>query len=104
MDLRAITPEEFRAYASVWERTFNFDGKDEELALEAKVHELDRSIVAVEDDEFIGTGGSFSFDMTVPGGTVAAAGLTAIAVLPTHRRRGFLTSMMRYHFDDVRGR
>ena len=104
MDLRAITPEEFRAYASVWERTFNFDGKDEELALEAKVHELDRSIVAVEDDEFIGTGGSFSFDMTVPGGTVAAAGLTAIAVLPTHRRRGVLTSMMRYHFDDVRER
>ena len=61
MEIRAINPDEFRAYASVWERTFNFDGKDEELELEAKVHELDRSIVAVDDGNFVGTGGSFSF-------------------------------------------
>ncbi len=104
MDIRAITPDEFRAYASVWERTFNFDGKDDELAAEAKVHELDRSIVAVDDGTFVGTGGSFSFELTVPGGVVPAAGLTAIAVLPTHRRRGVLTSMMRYHFEDVQNR
>ena len=104
MDIRSINRDEFRDYAAVWERTFNFDGKDEELEREADVHELDRSIVAVDNGGFVGTGGSFSFDMTVPGGSVAAAGLTAIAVLPTHRRRGVLTSMMRYHFDDVRNR
>ncbi len=104
MLIRSITPDEFRAYASVWERTFNFDAKDDELEHEAKLHELDRSIVAVDGDDFVGTGGSFSFDLTVPGGSVPAAGLTAIAVLPTHRRRGVLTEMMRYHFDDVRDR
>jgi predicted acetyltransferase len=104
MDIRSIHRDEFRDYAAVWERTFNFDGKDDELEFEADVHELDRSIVAVENGSFVGTGGSFSFDMTVPGGSVAAAGLTSIAVLPTHRRRGVLTSMMRFHFDDVRNR
>lgn len=104
MDIRAITPDEFRAYASVWERTFNFDGKDDELAQEAKVHELDRSIVAVDGGKFVGTGGSFSFRLTVPGGVVPAAGLTAVAVLPTHRRKGVLTSMMRYHLEDVQER
>ncbi|MDH5372927.1 MAG: GNAT family N-acetyltransferase [Acidimicrobiia bacterium] len=104
MEIRSISPEEFRAYASVWERTFNFDGKDEELEVEAKHHELDRSIVAIDGEDFVGTGGAFSFEMTVPGGSVPAAGLTAIAVLPTHRRRGVLTSMMRYHFDDVQER
>ncbi|MDF1595887.1 MAG: GNAT family N-acetyltransferase [Acidimicrobiia bacterium] len=104
MDIRSIKPDEFRAFASVWERTFNFDGKDEELELEAKVHEFDRSIVVVEDGDFVGTGGAFSFDLTVPGGSVPAAGLTAIAVLPTHRRKGVLTSMMRYHFADVQAR
>ena len=83
MEIRSISPDEFRAYASVWERTFNFDGKDEELEVEAKHHELDRSIVAIDDESFVGTGGAFSFDMTVPGGSVPAAGLTAIAVLPT---------------------
>ena len=104
MEIRSIKRDEFREYASVWERTFNFDGKDDELELEADVHELDRSIVAVDSGNFVGTGGSFSFDMTVPGGAVAAAGLTAIAVLPTHRRQGVLTSMMRHHFDEVRDR
>lgn len=104
MEFRSITPDEFRAYASVWERTFNFDGKDEELEEEAKAHELDRSIVAVENGEFVGTGGAFSFEMTTPGGSVPAAGLTAIAVLPTHRRKGILTAMMRQHFEDVRER
>jgi predicted acetyltransferase len=104
MAIRSIEPDEFRAFARVWERTFNFDRKDEELELEAKVHEFDRSIVVVEEGGFVGTGGAFSFDLTVPGGSVPAAGLTAIAVLPTHRRRGVLTSMMRYHFADVQAR
>ncbi len=104
MLIRSIAPDEFRAYVSVWERTFNFDAKEDELDEDAKIQELDRSIVAVDGDDFVGTGGSFSFDLTVPGGHVPAAGLTAIAVLPTHRRRGVLTAMMRYHFDDVRER
>src|SRR6202012_5936189 len=47
--------------------------------------------------------GSFPFDITAPGGpSVATAGLTAVGVLPTHRRRGVLTTLMRRYLDDVR--
>ncbi|NNC90909.1 MAG: GNAT family N-acetyltransferase, partial [Acidimicrobiia bacterium] len=42
--------------------------------------------------------------LTVPGGTVGCGGTTVIAVLPTHRRRGVLTEMMRFHLDEVAGR
>ena len=42
--------------------------------------------------------------MTVPGGTVRAAGLTVVGVLPTHRRRGILRRMMRAQLDDVHRR
>jgi predicted acetyltransferase len=40
----------------------------------------------------------------VPGSTLAAAGLTWVAVHPESRRRGLLTSMIAAHFDDCRAR
>ena len=39
--------------------------------------------------------------MTVPGATVPTAGVTVVGVLPTHRRRGILTAMMRRQLDDA---
>lgn len=102
--IRPIAPEELRAFAGVWERAFNFDEKDEELELIAKTFEFDRSIAVFDGDEIVGTGGADTFSLATPGGQVATGGLTAIAVAPTHRRRGILTQMIRFHFDDVRRR
>ena len=48
--------------------------------------------------------GVFPFQLTVPGGRVAAAGVSVVGVLPTHRRRGVLTAMMRAQLDDCRTR
>jgi len=42
--------------------------------------------------------------MSTPGGHVPVAGLTLVAVSPTHRRRGVLSSMMRLHFEKARER
>jgi predicted acetyltransferase len=67
-----------------------------------KVFEHDRIMVATEGDEIVGAGGSFSFTMTVPGAEIPAAGLTIVGVLPTHRRKGILTKLMRFHFEDAR--
>jgi predicted acetyltransferase len=45
----------------------------------------------------------YSFQLSVPGQEVLpAAGVTFVAVLPTHRRRGVLSSMMRRQLADVR--
>ena len=38
----------------------------------------------------------------MPGATVACAAVTAVGVVPTHRRRGLLTTMMRRQLEDVR--
>jgi len=44
-------------------------------------------------------------DLTLPGlTTIPVGGLTAISVLPTHRRRGILRSMIAYHFEETEGR
>lgn len=69
------------------------------------IPELEWRIGAFDGDSVVGGAGSYSFDMTVPGGaTVEIAGLTVVGVLPTHRRRGILRSMMRRHLDDARDR
>lgn len=52
----------------------------------------------------IGAAGSFAFELTVPGARVPAAGVTIVAVLPTHRRRGALRQMMRVQLDACRER
>ena len=101
MDIRAISPDEFRDYARVWEYAFSFDGKDEEYEAEKKLFEFDRTFAATEDDEFIGTAAAFSFDLRVPGGSIPVGGLTGVAVRPTHRRRGVLTALMGRHIEDV---
>ena len=102
--IRPIVPDELRAFAQVWERAFNFDAKDEDLEAFLRTFEFDRSIATLDGEQFVGTGGADSFELTTPGGSVKTGGLTAIAVVPTHRRRGILTEIMRSHFDDVRSR
>lgn len=42
--------------------------------------------------------------MTVPGGTAACGGVTRVTVMPTHRRRGLLTAMMRQQLEDMHER
>ena len=43
--------------------------------------------------------------MSVPGGgSVPAGGVTVVGVLPTHRRRGVLTAMMKAQLEDCRAR
>jgi predicted acetyltransferase len=58
--------------------------------------------VAVEDGMIVGGAGAYLFDTTVPGGArVPTAGVMAVGVLPTHRRRGILRGLMRKEIDDI---
>lgn len=66
--------------------------------------EVERMHAAFEGDAIVGGAGAFSLELAVPGGSVRAAGVTIVGVLPTHRRRGVLTALMRAQLDDVRRR
>jgi predicted acetyltransferase len=53
----------------------------------------------------VGATGAYGFGLVVPGGaTVPAAGVTDVAVLATHRRRGVLRAMMAHQLDDAAAR
>jgi predicted acetyltransferase len=64
----------------------------------------DRVLAAWDDGRPVGVAASWPFVLTVPGGSVPAAGVTWVGVLPSHRRRGILTELMRRQLDDVHER
>ncbi|GLY37366.1 UPF0256 protein [Amycolatopsis sp. NBRC 101858] len=68
--------------------------------------EMDRALFAVTaEGRPVGTTAAYSFELTLPGSVVTpASGVTAVGVLPSHRRQGVLTAMMRHHLDDARAR
>jgi predicted acetyltransferase len=68
--------------------------------------EMDRALFAVTaDGRPIGTAGAYSFELTLPGEIlVPVAGVTAVGVLPSHRRQGVLTAMMQRQLADIRAR
>jgi predicted acetyltransferase len=65
---------------------------------------LDRVFAADDGGAVVGGAASYAVELSVPGGTVRCAGVTAVGTLPTHRRRGVLTAMMRAQLADVRER
>ncbi|MCX5374253.1 GNAT family N-acetyltransferase [Streptomyces sp. NBC_00103] len=68
--------------------------------------EMDRGLLAVTaDGRPVGTAGAYSFELTLPGEILApAGGVTAVGVLPSHRRRGVLGTMMRHQLTELRAR
>lgn len=66
--------------------------------------EWDRSLGAFDGDQMVGKTHAIAFSMSVPGGDLPTAGVTAVTVASTHRRRGILTELMRRQLDDIRDR
>jgi predicted acetyltransferase len=77
---------------------------DEELAASREITEFDRTLAFFDGPEIVATAGIFSYEMTVPGGTLPCGGVTRVSVLSTHRRRGLLAAMMRRQLDDMHQR
>jgi predicted acetyltransferase len=103
--LQPITPDEFSAYCEVPVLAFNdTEPVDEVTEQERVVFEFDRSLAAFDGDTIVGTTAAYSFQLTVPGGTADAGGVTFVAVRPSHRRRGILSAMMRHQLADIAAR
>ncbi len=103
IEIRSIVPDEFEAFRRTLGYAFNFDPDEEDVGRFRERLELERTVAAFDDREMVGTGGAFSLQLTVPGGTapVPTGGTTVIAVRPTHRRRGVLRSIMDFHLAEV---
>src|SRR6202167_5198570 len=104
--IRPIGADEFYSFNLVDQHAFHggpLTEDDRRVVLPRM--EFDRRLAAFDGGTVISSAGAYSFMLSVPGGEmVPAAGVSLVAVLPTYRRRGVLTSMMRRQLDDVRDR
>jgi len=103
-EIRTISSDELEAFRRCQSYAFGNDFNPEHLEIGRPLFEMDRNIAAFDATEMIGTAGIFSFDLTIPGGSIPAAGVTMVSVKPTHRRKGVLTGVMRRQLEMIRDR
>jgi predicted acetyltransferase len=108
MEIRSTTGEDLDVFVDTVHAAF---GRFRETPVDGggvfwSALEMDRNLLATAaDGRPIGTAGAYSFELTLPGGVVIpAAGVTNVGVLPSHRRQGVLTEMMRHQLTGLRAR
>src|ERR1700750_1862156 len=95
--VRPISAEEFDSFHAVFMHAFQTSPltEDDRPRILSGVG-LDRTLAAFDGSTPVRTAAAFTFSLAVPGfRTVPTAGVTWVAVMPSHRRRGVLSSMMR---------
>ena len=108
--IHPISADEYAGFRRVHDHAFNagpLSGARAERAV--RQFEPERSLAAMDaalpsGEEVVGTTGIYSLRMTVPGAVLPVAGVSAVSVLPTHRRRGVLRSLMLRQLADIAAR
>lgn len=93
--LRTLRDGEFPEWAHAVSAAYGNDLHDADIADGSAIIELDRAIVAHDGAVPVAGAASYSRSLTIPGAVAPIAAVTWVGVVPTHRRRGILTAMMR---------
>jgi predicted acetyltransferase len=105
VEVRTAAPEEVAgALGAIW-HYFGSRPEAEEVERLAPILPPERVHAAFDGGAIVGGAGAYLFETTVPGGAmVPTAGVMGVGVLPTHRRRGVLTALMRRQLADAHER
>jgi predicted acetyltransferase len=96
IEVRACAPEEVGGALNALWHYFGRRAEAEDVERFAPILPAERVHAAFDDGHIVGGAGAYLFETTVPGGrALPTAGVMAVGVLPTHRRRGVLTKLMR---------
>ena len=105
LEVRAVDDlDEFTSAVLAIGQYFGMVPNEERMQRFTDLLPLERMHGAWTNGTIVGGAGAFPFSLTVPGGELPTAGVTVVGVLPTHRRRGVLRSLMRAQLDDARER
>jgi len=95
LEIRPVAREEFRTSIGVFNRAMGFPPPSESYFENWEPAFLpERSLAAFDGEQLVGNVYSHLFELTLPGATsIEAAGVTAVGMLPTHKRRGIITEL-----------
>ncbi|HEX6417669.1 MAG TPA: GNAT family N-acetyltransferase [Acidimicrobiales bacterium] len=104
--VRSLRDDEFAAFLDVVRTAFLETSLPDESVEARRPHtDIERCLGAFDaGGRLCGVARSFPTPLTVPGGEVAAAAVSAVGVLPTHTRQGHLSRMMRHQLADAADR
>ncbi len=107
IEIRIPRDDELRDLLVVLEGAFGSElpGNEEEvLAATRKTMPLDRVLGVYDEGRPVGLAAAWPLSLAVPGGELPCGGVTWVGVLPTHRRRGLASELMRRQLDDLHER
>ncbi|TQN32375.1 putative acetyltransferase [Haloactinospora alba] len=100
--VRTIDEAEIPAFRQVASEALNIPLARQRIPLSQELIDSGRALAADLDGHIVGTTVAHPFTMTLPGGPRPVAGVSAVGVSPTHRRRGALSALMRRQLADLR--
>jgi predicted acetyltransferase len=105
LEVRTVPADQRRDwFEAIW-TAFGEDLTEDSIERNSRVMEPDRSFGVYDGATVVGGGATFSYEMTVPGpGTLRVGGVTAVGIMPTHRRQGGLRKLMLHQLADVKAR
>ncbi len=104
VEYRPARPEEFRQFIYTDQIGFGGSTADENIAhwLDHTLNTPEMSLCAFEDGQIVSQMGTFPFSMRWHGRDIGCGGVTSVATLPSHRRRGHLRELMTRAFATMR--
>jgi predicted acetyltransferase len=96
-----VTADEVPAFLETVHSAYHHDLTPDNVANYRRVVEPARTLALRDGDRIVAGTAIYSRRLTIPGGEAPMAGVTQVGVLPTHRRRGLLTTLMRRQLADI---
>ncbi len=104
VEIRIPEQDEHQGWFVACETSFSGEIREEDVERDRKMIPVDRMFGAYDDGAIVGTSADLPMLLRIPGGELPAAGVTMVGVMPSHRRRGILTQLMRSQVDAMLGR
>lgn len=102
VEIRPAGEEEFPAVLELASIAFGEEATEDDAKAYRAAFPFDRSLCAFENGRMVASSAVLSLELTLPGQVaVPTGGLTWIATLPTHRRRGLLRRLMLAQMTDM---
>lgn len=108
LELRTVPSSDAADFIRSVDTAFGHVPEEEDVAQWLPFFDPEFAIAVYDGDGIVATASANRFELTLPAApgtansTVAVPGVTAVGVLPTHRRRGLLTKLMARQLADFR--